>query len=65
MKPYPLSYAELEAAVLDWATSNPDLQLALVVGSRARRKRAAIDWGMLIQRIWKDGSGSRYAASRR
>ena len=47
MKEFPLSYAELEAAVLDWANSNPDLQLALVVGSRARRQPPPDQWSDL------------------
>ncbi len=47
MKEFPLSYAELEIAVLDWANSNPDLLLALVVGSRARRQPPADQWSDL------------------
>jgi hypothetical protein len=47
MKPYPLSYAELEAAVLDWAIPNPGLQLALLAGSRARRQPPADEWSDL------------------
>jgi aminoglycoside 6-adenylyltransferase len=47
MKPYPRSYAELESAVLDWAILNPDLQLALVVGSRARLQPPADEWSDL------------------
>jgi aminoglycoside 6-adenylyltransferase len=47
MKSFPLSYTELEAAVLDWAVRNPDLQLALVVGSRARSQPPADEWSDL------------------
>jgi aminoglycoside 6-adenylyltransferase len=47
MNSYPLSYTELEAAVLNWADQNPNLQLALVVGSRARRQPPADEWSDL------------------
>lgn len=47
MKPYPLSYADLEAAILDWAIPIPELQLALVVGSRARLQPPADEWSDL------------------
>jgi aminoglycoside 6-adenylyltransferase len=44
---FPLSYAGLEAAVLEWGLRNPDLQLALVVGSRARSQPPADEWSDL------------------
>jgi aminoglycoside 6-adenylyltransferase len=47
MKSFPRSYTELEAAFLDWATQNKSLQLALVVGSRARSQPPADEWSDL------------------
>jgi aminoglycoside 6-adenylyltransferase len=47
MKSFPRSYPELEAAILDWAFQNPGLQLALVVGSRARSQPPADQWSDL------------------
>jgi aminoglycoside 6-adenylyltransferase len=47
MKPFPRSYTQLEAAVLDWAAQNKGLQLALVVGSRARSQPPADEWSDL------------------
>ena len=47
MKPFPLNYAELEASILEWAIPNPELQLALVVGSRARSQPPPDEWSDL------------------
>jgi aminoglycoside 6-adenylyltransferase len=47
MNIFPQSYAELEAAVLAWAIQTPDLELALVVGSRARSQALADEWSDL------------------
>jgi aminoglycoside 6-adenylyltransferase len=47
MNNFPQSYAELEAAVLAWAVRTPDLELALVVGSRARSQPPADEWSDL------------------
>lgn len=41
------SYAALEAHVRDWAAARPDIRLALVVGSRARRSYPGDDWADL------------------
>jgi aminoglycoside 6-adenylyltransferase len=47
MKPFPLNYAKLEASIQDWAISNPELRLALVVGSRARSQPPPDEWSDL------------------
>jgi aminoglycoside 6-adenylyltransferase len=47
MKKFPQSYAELEAAFLEWAQRNPELELALVVGSRSRNQPPADEWSDL------------------
>jgi aminoglycoside 6-adenylyltransferase len=47
MKKFPQTYAELEAAFLEWAHQNADLQLALVIGSRARSQPPADEWSDL------------------
>ncbi len=42
-----LSYAGLEASVVAWAHTQPDIRAAVIVGSRARAAPAADEWSDL------------------